>query len=397
MNSILTAGRLKLAEILKQDNPPRRYLPLLVILQLLSWIYRAIIVLRNFFYEKNILTVEKVNTPVVSVGNLVVGGTGKTPVTKFLAEEFKEKGYQPAVICRGYGRENSEPVLVSDGEQILLNHEQAGDEAYLLASELAGIPVVVCQNKTKAARWVDYNLNSDIILVDDGFQHRSLARDYDLVLLDANLPFGNGYLLPRGFLREPPANLQRADAAVITRINQVDDRDIARILSDVEHLASELPKFIASYKPCYLHDYNQNEYPLNYLAGREIKAFSGIGAPDNFTNTLRALDCQVQEHISFPDHHDYTREDFVEEIDFNPRFSDLSAGAEKSEAELQIIVTTRKDFIKLNQDLANFFRSRGYKLMVLKMSLDIMSRDNQQDIIAEIIDTVGTELEENKI
>ena len=367
----LQSVKLRLAEIIKQKKPPRYYIPLLVILRTLSWLYGAAVNIRNYLYDAEIFNSSEVDIPVVSVGNIVVGGTGKTPVVRELAEMLKNSGYSPAVICKGYGQEVVEPEMVSDGENIFLGADEVGDEALLLAAELDKIPVVVCQNKTKAAEWVDKNLNSDIMLIDDGFQHRSLNRDFDLVLLDVNLPFGNGHLLPRGFLREHPKNLQRADGIIITRVEQADEQSIMQIWQEIADLNGELSVFLGNYQPRYLHDFRQNRYSLEYIAGERVKAFSSIGNPDSFITTLNNLGCHVDEHFVFPDHHDYSRSDFAGEDGFIPREAAKSEDVEKKSDEAQFLLTTSKDFTKLSEDLVDYIQRQGYKLLVLKMAMKI--------------------------
>lgn len=393
MNFILVNIKLKLAKILKQDDTAFYYLPLLAILRVLSWLYRVLILSRNFFYDREILASREVDIPVVSIGNITLGGTGKTPTTAVLAEMLKNSGYHPAVVCRGYGQGQSDPAVVTEGSKMLLSAEEAGDEAYLLARELEEIPVVVCSNKTRAAEWVDKNCNSDIMIIDDGFQHRSLQRDFDLVLLDATFPLGNGYLLPRGFLREPPRALKRADGVVITRIEQTDTEKLFNLLNKVDEFIGELPVFFGSYQPCSLLDFQQNEYPLDFLRGKKIKAFSGIGNPESFSNTLKKLQGKLDEHIVFPDHYEYSRDNLAPSIDFNPHFSGKTDAEiyKNSAEEPQIIVTTSKDFVRLDQDLAEFFRARGYKLLMLKMSMQIISADRMGEVDSETFPVCGEE------
>jgi len=178
--------------------------PFSLIFKLITWI-------RNRLYDKNIFRSLKANQcKIISVGNISVGGTGKTPVIRFLADYLKEMGFKVAILSRGYRRKSKGTIIVSDGNETLANLQQAGDEPYLLARQLDSIPVIVEADRYKGARFIQDNFQPDVILLDDAFQHRRLHRDLDIVLVDASVGFGRGFLLPAGFLREPISSLKRA-------------------------------------------------------------------------------------------------------------------------------------------------------------------------------------------
>jgi len=195
---------------------------LTAVLNLLSRGYNGLQSLRGFGYRQRLISPKKLPCKVISVGNITVGGTGKTPMTQYIAERLKHCGYRVAAVSRGYkgtaaGRVVKTAVIVSDGHRICPDSETAGDEPFLLASRLKEVPVVIGRNRFAAGMLALNTFQPQVIVLDDGFQHMQLARDIDLVLLDFNRPFGNRYLLPRGTLREPVSALKRADAFILTR------------------------------------------------------------------------------------------------------------------------------------------------------------------------------------
>ena len=192
--------------------------PLHIFFYLLSLPYGGAVRARNRLFDLGVLRQEKVGCPVVSVGNLTVGGTGKTPMVILLAGMLRDRGMRPAVLSRGYGGKSTSDVLVvSDGSQILAGPEEAGDEPVLIARRLKGIPVLAGAKRALTGRYARENFGVDVMVLDDGFQHRWIHRDLDIVLLDSRQPLGNGLLLPRGPLREPPSALERAGVVVFTR------------------------------------------------------------------------------------------------------------------------------------------------------------------------------------
>ncbi len=188
---------------------------------MISWIYGTIIEARNSLYEKGVFKSFSLGVPVISIGNITVGGTGKTPLVAFVAEILAEKGEKVCIISRGYGRKNPKKrVLVSDGENILADARQSGDEPFELAQRLLGKAIVVADaNRVSAGNWAREKFGITAFVLDDAFQHRKVKRDLDIVTIDATNPFGNKKMLPSGILREPLKNLKRADAIVITRAN----------------------------------------------------------------------------------------------------------------------------------------------------------------------------------
>ena len=185
--------------------------PLTLILSFLSLFYRSVVNLKNRMYDCGIFKQTRFPCKVISIGNITVGGTGKTPTVIMLAKSLKEKGYRPAVLSRGYGGKAKAPVnVVSDGSKILMEQIEAGDEPILIARAAEGIPVLTGPERIDTARFAIENLKANVLILDDAFQHRRIFRDVDIVILDRELPFGNGFLLPRGPLREPTTALNRA-------------------------------------------------------------------------------------------------------------------------------------------------------------------------------------------
>ncbi|RIK82758.1 MAG: tetraacyldisaccharide 4'-kinase [Planctomycetota bacterium] len=284
-----------------------------------STAYRCAVSIRNRRYDLARCEIHRPPVPVVSVGNLTVGGTGKTPMVEWLSRRLREQGARVAILSRGYG-----------AEQGGLN-----DEALELELALADVPHLQNPDRAASAEIAVEELASQILVLDDAFQHRRLARDLDIVLLDASEPFGFGYLLPRGLLREPLAALARADVVVLSRADMIDAAARQAIRRRVESLAPRSLWCEVVHRPAGLTDSQGGAYPLSELQDKRVAAFCGIGNPAGFRHTLSALGCRLVGWREFPDHHDYDRHD-VERLAHDLRQS----GAE-------LAVCTRKDLVKL--------------------------------------------------
>lgn len=246
---------------------------------------------------------QRLGVPVVSVGNLTVGGTGKTEAVALIAAWLAERGLRPAVLSRGYGRRSRERVLVvSRGEGPVVDVQAAGDEPYLLAQRLAGAAVVVGADRSASARLAREQLGCKSVVLDDGFQRRDqIHREADLVLLDATDPFGGGDLLPAGRLREPVAALREAGALLLTRCDQ---QDPAALISDLRRWLPDKPIWRSRHAPSRLRDLaTGTEAPLERLANSRVLAVSGIARPGAFVKTLESLHAEVTSHFAFRDHH----------------------------------------------------------------------------------------------
>ncbi len=306
----------------------------------LSFLYGKITNIRNSLYEQGIFESFSLGVPTISVGNIAVGGTGKTPFVAVVAEILAARGEKVCILTRGYGRKNpKQRVLVSDGVNILTDAENAGDEPFELARKLIGKAIVVADaNRVSAANWAREQLGISIFLLDDGFQHVRAKRDLDIVLLDATNPFGNYKTLPFGTLREPLENLRRADLIVLTRANLVDEKQISNFKFQISNFNSDSPIFTAENKITRLielKDFHKNQPPKTKNQKPKTLAFCALGNPDNFFEQLKRENFDVVSTRKFPDHHRYTQNDIQK----------IEDQAKQSGAE--ILLTTAKDAVKL--------------------------------------------------
>lgn len=306
-------------------------------LRLLSFGYGAGVLARNWAYDHRWKTIHHAGLPVVSIGNLTVGGTGKTPIVEYCARWFIQQGLRPAILSRGYRSTD----------------DRGNDEALLLAENLPGVPHLQGADRVGLARRACQETESQVLILDDGFQHRRLHRDLDIVLIDATDPFGGRRLLPAGLLREPAAGLNRAHLAVITRADAVSSAQLVEIERALKTIALNLPQASVRFRPTALAPFgsrvqrgstlepppinaNEREYPpIEELSGKRILAFCGIGNPDGFFRTVTDLKAVVVDRRIFPDHHGYTRDD----IDELGRWTQQHRPA--------MLLTTQKDLVKL--------------------------------------------------
>jgi tetraacyldisaccharide 4'-kinase len=308
------------------------------------------------------------NVPVISVGNLVVGGTGKTPLVIYLARLLCDSGRSVAVVSRGYGRSSRGTLAVSDGERALVRWEECGDEPYLTALLTKGVAVVVAARRAAGVRYAVDKLGADAILVDDGFQHVGLRRDLDILTVDATRPVGNGYLLPGGVLRENPLGVRRADLLVATRVDGAGGaRAVERTLGA---LVPEVPIVETRMKPAELWDVATGDA---VKAGelRKLAAFalSSIANPHDFEATVERIGVHLVSSMAFPDHHRYTESDLA------------LVGAAVRASGAEAIVTTEKDAVRLTR-----WRP-PVKLVALGIDLDVVAgRDELARALVEALE-----------
>jgi tetraacyldisaccharide 4'-kinase len=309
-----------------------------IMLAPLSALYGMATRARLALYHQGAFSVERIEAPVISVGNVTAGGTGKTPLVAWLARAVALEGKRACILTRGYGRENPKArVLVSDGERVLAGARESGDEPLMLALMLKGVAAVVCDaNRVEAARWAMKNLNSEVFILDDGFQHLRIARDLDIVTVDAMNPWGGKHLLPRGTLREPLAGLRRASCLVITRADQ--STNLESLRADASRLSGGRPIFLSHTKlsrvrPLFSKT-NHQAHSIHALT-RPFAAFCAIGNPQAFFKQIEGSGITPAYTRAFSDHHVYTQS----EIDR------LSAEAQARGA--QTLLTTAKDAVKL--------------------------------------------------
>jgi tetraacyldisaccharide 4'-kinase len=286
-------------------------------LRLASLPYGGGVRLRNWSYDRGWTRTQRAAVPVVSVGNLTAGGTGKTPCVEYVADWYRQRDYRVAILSRGYG-----------------SHGGLNDEALVLEENLPDVPHLQGADRAALAAAAVEELESEVLILDDGFQHRRLARDLDLVLLDATNPWGHGYLLPRGLLREPPSSLRRAGIVLLTRCDQANAPALAQLHETVARLAPGAVVGKATHEPVAL--VNEDEAPLDRLLSKPVAAFCGLGNPDAFRRTLLDLGTRLSAFRTFPDHHAYTRADV----------EDLAAWARQQPADC-LLATTQKDLVKL--------------------------------------------------
>jgi tetraacyldisaccharide 4'-kinase len=277
---------------------------------------------RNWAFDRGWKTSHAAAVPVVSIGNLTVGGTGKTPCVEYVAGFYRDLDLRVAILSRGYGAA-----------------EGRNDEALVLEENLPDVPHLQGADRVELARIAVEELESEVVVLDDAFQHRRLRRDLDLVLIDATAPWGHGHLLPRGLLREPAGGLRRAHVVLLTRCDLVPPDALHAIRERVARLAPGVPVAETTHQPAAWRNAAHAEQPVEALHGRPVAGFCGIGNPDAFRRTLAGLGLDVVAWRTFPDHHRYTREDI----------ESLRAWARQQPADAAL-VTTQKDLVKVGLD-----------------------------------------------
>ena len=302
-------------------------------LSLLSFGYGTGVWFRNKAFDRGWKQVGRVAIPVVSIGNLTLGGTGKTPMVEWVARWYRERNVRVAILSRGYGQETG-----------------ANDEALVLEENLPDVPHLQDPDRLKLAGIAAEELESELLILDDGFQHRRLHRDLDIVLLDALDPFGQGHLFPRGLLREPAGSLKRADVVVLSRADLVDGLTVSAIRDQAERRFGARCWVESRHAALGLLDASGDLHPLHELTGKRVVAFCGIGNPEGFRRTLAPIVAQTLDFRVFPDHHSYTSSDVA----------DLGQWARDLGAEL--VLTTQKDFVKLRADSLGSIPLRALKI-----------------------------------
>lgn len=306
-------------------------------LGLLSPLYAGAVALRRSLYDAGWLRIVRLPVPVISVGNLTAGGSGKSPMVAHIARDLDRKGRRPAVVSRGYrGGHRGRATIVSDGGGggPLVGADVAGDEPVMLARLLPGVPVVVSRRRSDGGTIAVERLGAGCIILDDGFQHRSLARDLDLLLLDAERPFGNGRLLPAGLLREPITAMARADALIVTGADPRGDDETLRVAAHRHNPGAPILRCRARSTGLVERD-GVTALPLERLRGARTACFAGIANPDRFFRQALEAGAEVVASLPFPDHHVFTTEDLERVRDTAAR-----AGAE-------LLLTTEKDLARL--------------------------------------------------
>jgi tetraacyldisaccharide 4'-kinase len=317
--------------------------------------YRAAVAFRNRGFDRGWFEIHRVTVPVISIGNLTVGGTGKTPMVEWVARWFRRRARRVSILSRGYKQTHG------------LN-----DEGRVLEENLPDVPHLQDPDRVRSARIAIEELESEILVLDDGFQHRRIARDLDVVLIDALEPYGLDRLLPRGLLREPLKSLRRADLVVLSRADLVDASERARIRAQAERYAGLLRWVEARHAPLDLVDADGSEHPLSDLAGQSVAAFCGIGNPEGFRRTILPLCRQLVDLRIYPDHHDYSATD----VD--------SLRSWASDVGANLVLTTQKDLVKLRAG-----RLGPAPLRALRIGLEIVAgEDVMEDALNRLLQAI---------
>lgn len=358
-----------LLDVIFQHRPGKKAALVRFALLSLSKVFTGAVKLRRSLYSVRILRDSTLGVQVIAVGNLTVGGTGKTPVVEKFARALQDAGRKVAILSRGYRsrpkplrqrladklllrEDTTPPRIVSDGRSLLLDSETAGDEPYMLASNLRDVVVLVDKDRVKAGRYAVEQFGCDTLLLDDGFQYWKLAgRRTDVVLVDAQQPFGNGHLLPRGTLREPPSHLARASVIFLTKVDRSSperSRQIDGLRERISQLNQRAELVECQHHPLYFEDVFTGEiHGLEVLHNRKVASLSGIAQPESFESKLVELGAQIVLARRFADHHRFSQQEVLDAINRGKK-----RGAE-------LLVTTQKDAVRFpkidRRDLPIYF------------------------------------------
>lgn len=305
--------------------------------------YTLAVFLRNRRYDRGAAMIQRVSVPVISVGNLTLGGTGKTPMVHFLANWFRQRDVRVAIISRGYRAKEG----------------QENDEARELAEKLPDVPHLQDPDRVAAARRAVDKGQAQVVLLDDGFQHRRLARDLDIVLVDALEPFGYDHVFPRGMLREPVSGLRRADIVAVTRVDLVEASAREELRRRISAINPDAPCIEVAHRACQLLGRDCAE-GVDSMVGKRVAAFCGLGNPTGFQRTLTGTGAELVAFREFPDHHDYSSRDL----------ESLTTWAQAEEADL--VVCTHKDLVKIDKEQLG-----GIPLRALLVELVVLVGEEQ--------------------
>jgi tetraacyldisaccharide 4'-kinase len=335
-------------------------------LWLCSLIFGRIVAARAHLYERGVFKRRQLPCRVVTIGNITVGGTGKTPTVSLVARELAAAGLHTAVLSRGYGGKARGPLIVSDRQQVLADARQAGDEPLMLAQALSGIPVITARDRYQGGMLACERFNPHVLVLDDGFQHLRLKRDLDIVLINAGNPFGCGALLPRGILREPLSALRRARIIIFTKV------DASQSLEDLEYRIAAINPDAAVFRACFrptglLHPASGRVLELDTVRGRNAAGLCSIGDPGHFFSMLAGLGVSYSRPLVFPDHHRYSAGD-------QRRIHARAAGVD-------YLITTQKDIAKMSADMLQM-----PNLLVLLVRQTI---DEQERFVQLVLECLG--------
>ncbi len=307
----------------------------------LSGIYGRIMLLRSFLYKKKVIRARRLSVPVISVGNLSLGGTGKTPHVIEICRFLKGQGFRPAVLTRGYGgKAGKGPLLVSDGKGIRADVSEAGDEPWMMAAKLEGVPVIAGSERYRCGLFALKRLPVSLFVLDDGFQHLGLERDLDIVLIDATRPIYSERVFPGGILREPPVALSRADAVILSKCNEVNPNRLVTLEEALRAYTKAAPIFQSLYEIDRIDMVFKGPLPeTGSLKGNSLKGvfcFCGLARPQSFLELLKQAGAEIKGVLQFADHHEYKKTDLI------------AIGKRARETGSTIVLTTEKDFAKIS-------------------------------------------------
>jgi tetraacyldisaccharide 4'-kinase len=370
-------------EVILEERRGKRATLVRGLLLFLSKIFQVLIKTRRFLYNVRILRDSTLGVQVIAIGNLTVGGTGKTPVVEKFARELRDQGRNVAILSRGYRSkptpvhqwllnkillrdDTTPPRVVSDGKSLLLDSEMAGDEPYMLASNLKDVVVLVDKDRVKSGRYAIEKFGCDTLLLDDGFQYWKLrGRRQDIVLVDRQAPFGNERLLPRGTLREPPSHLARATTIFITK-SDGQTEELRRRIAQFNPTAGLIE---CIHSPLYLEDvFTGQRLGIEFLKGRKVASLSGIAQPESFEQSLVQLGVELVYAKRFADHHRFTQQEVINAIN----------RGKKRQAET--IITTQKDAVRFPK-----IDRRDLPIYFMRVEIKILSGANDfQDCVRKI-------------
>ena len=354
------------------------------LMRALSGVFRLLVQARLWRYRAGWKPQHHLGVQVVSIGNITVGGTGKTPVVELLARTLRDHGRRVAILSRGYKSRklvtpqpwrdsgghmiaaDRMPKVVSTGDDLLLDSKFAGDEPFMLARNLDQVAVVVDKNRVKSGRFAIQHLGADTLLLDDGMQYLDLAHGLDVVLIDAGSPFGTEALLPRGTLREPPRNLRRASYILLTKCNGRSNEDLVARIRRHNPTAGIIE---TTHGPIHLENvFTRERRPLDFIKGKWVGAISAIAVPEAFEGSLEKLGARVELRRRFADHYRFSRKEVN-------RFMQRCV-----ERDMQLIVTTEKDAVRFPKP-----SSIDVPVYFLRIEVEILKgRDIWDDLITRI-------------
>jgi tetraacyldisaccharide 4'-kinase len=323
-------------------------------------------------YRHQLLKTFRLNAPVISVGNLTVGGTGKTPCVAFIAATLRDAGHRAAILSRGYKRQTKERVEVSNGAEILCTSAESGDEPFLLAHNCPGVRVVVDRDRVAAGQWLESRATISVFLLDDAYQHLRLARDLNLLLIDATEPLSEAAMIPFGRLREPLPEIRRADAIIITRSDRITDSTArTELLETLNRIARhETPIFFAWHRMTQLRNLqSQTAVSLADFSGKPVAAVSGIARPERFIDDLNKAGMQIALRRDFADHHRYSESEFA------------SILADAQTANAEAIIVTEKDAANLPLET---IRNASLPIFAAQIEFDCEDKTALQNLLLAV-------------